>query len=221
MRTYLRNANCGAEWSGIARPGEKRIGFFLCSSRRGLGELVFRRVLPALEHQLFLLESLDRVLSYGGCSARGHLFSGELALRLVAGAATSLTVDERLSILVELKLGDHNLGGIDADVNSGSVNLLAGDALDMDDPFLPVNLDDLALPALEGAAHYLHLIVLPDWHRPHTVLPAELRRERRAHELSSHAGRRREVSLAALAPGARNPRVDFHCVGGSGGKKKP
>ncbi len=45
-----------------------------------------------------------------------------------------------------------HLGGADTDVDGGTVSLLAGQTLDVDDPLLAVNLDDLARSTLVGAA---------------------------------------------------------------------
>ena len=70
-----------------------------------------------------------------------------------------------LAVLVELELGDDNLGGVDTDVDGGAVHLLAGDALDVDDPLLAVHLDNLALATLEATPHNLNLVVLADGNR--------------------------------------------------------
>ncbi|KAL8168343.1 hypothetical protein V2J09_009842 [Rumex salicifolius] len=91
-----------------------------------------------------------------------YILGGELgALILISGgAALSLAVKKRLAILVELELGDDDLGRIDADVNGRSVNLLPSDALDVDNPFLTVDLCNLAFTSLEGSSDDLNLVVL-------------------------------------------------------------
>lgn len=73
-----------------------------------------------------------------------------------------LALEEGLAVLVHVELGDNNLGGVDADGNGGTVGLLAVDALDVDDPLAAVDLDDLALTALEGTANDHDLIILAD-----------------------------------------------------------
>ena len=73
---------------------------------------------------------------------------------------SSLALQEVLSVLVELQIGDLDLGGVNADLGGGSVHLIAGDSLDVDDPLLSVDLRHLALLALEGATSHLHLIAL-------------------------------------------------------------
>ena len=73
---------------------------------------------------------------------------------------SSLALQEVLSVLVELQIGDLDLRGVNTDLGGGSVHLIAGDSLDVDDPLLSVDLRHLALLALEGAASHLHLIAL-------------------------------------------------------------
>ena len=75
---------------------------------------------------------------------------------------SSLALQKVLSVLVELQIGDLDLGGINADLRRGSVHLLTGDSLDVDDPLLSVDLRHLSLLALEGATSHLHLIALHD-----------------------------------------------------------
>ena len=86
---------------------------------------------------------------------------GHVLLRVLSsGHMSSLALQQVLSVLVELQIGDLDLGGVDADLGRGSVHLLAGDSLDVDDPLLSVDLRHLALLALEGATRHLHLIAL-------------------------------------------------------------
>nr|GMD56763.1 mitochondrial outer membrane protein porin 2-like [Ipomoea batatas] len=141
--------------------------------------------------------------------------SGELGslILVMSGAALSLAIDKRLAVLVEAELGDNNLGRMDADVDSGSVNLLPSNALDVNHPLLTVNLNYLPFTALVRpamAANNLNLVVLPHRHRPHVVLGTLVGRQRRAHKHPADARRRREVSLPALAAGGGNSRVVLH-----------
>ena len=78
-----------------------------------------------------------------------------------------------LAVLVELELGDDNLGGVDTNVDGGAVHLLAGDALDVDDPLLAVHLDDLALATLVVTPHDSHLVVLADRNRANLMVRRE------------------------------------------------
>ena len=86
---------------------------------------------------------------------------GHVLLRVLSSShMSSLALQEVLSVLVELQIGDLDLGGVNADLGGGSVHLITGDSLDVDDPLLSVNLRHLSLLALEGAASHLHLIAL-------------------------------------------------------------
>ncbi|URE42674.1 hypothetical protein MUK42_17923 [Musa troglodytarum] len=140
----------------------------------------------------------------------GNLVRRELALGLVRCTAAGLAIQKGLAVLVELKLRDDDLGGVDADVHGGAVHLLAGDALDVDDPLPTVDLHDLALAALEGTAHHLHLVVFAHRNRPHVVFVPQVGRQGRAHQHSPDARWSREVRLPALPPGARHTRVVLH-----------
>lgn len=94
------------------------------------------------------------------------------------------------------------------------------DAVDVDDPFLAVDLGDLALAPLELAAHNPHLVVFADRYRArlrsgvsvqptrnsrtHVVLLTQLLGQRGRHDLAPYGRRRREMRLAALAPRRRD-----------------
>lgn len=47
-----------------------------------------------------------------------------------------------LAVLVKLEFGDNAVGGVDADLDSGSVDLLPLSALDVDHELLTVDVDD-------------------------------------------------------------------------------
>ena len=91
------------------------------------------------------------------------LILGELALALLSAVA-HLPLEQSLAVLVDLELGDDNLGGVDTDVDGGAVHLLAGDALDVDHPLLAVHLDNLARATFEATPRDSHLVILADGH---------------------------------------------------------
>jgi len=101
---------------------------------------------------------------------------------------------------------------VNADVDGGAVHLLARDSLDVDDPLAAIDLHHLALAALVGSPHHLHLIVLPNRNGTHIVFRPEIGGERRAHKHAADARRRREMRLAALAPARGNPRIELHSL---------
>ena len=66
-----------------------------------------------------------------------------LVLGLGVGAASGATGQHGVAVLVQLELGDDAVGGVDADLDGGAVDLLALHALDVDDELLAEDLDDL------------------------------------------------------------------------------
>ena len=92
----------------------------------------------------------------GRTDLSGDLVLGpELAADLGAG-------QDVLAVLVELELGDDDVGGVDAQGHGLAGGLVAGDALDVDDVSEAVDGGDLALAALVGAADDGDLVVLAD-----------------------------------------------------------
>ena len=77
-------------------------------------------------------------------------------------AAVAHALQDALAVLVELELGDHDLGRVDADRDGLAVGLFARDALDVHDVLEAVHGGDLALTALVGAAHHGDFVVLAD-----------------------------------------------------------
>ena len=76
-----------------------------------------------------------------------------------------------------------------------TVSLLLDDFLDVDAPFLPVNAEDLAFSALEGATHNLDGVTLSHGHCSDFVPGLEVLADVAAHDLSALTGRCGKVSL--------------------------
>lgn len=132
---------------------------------------------------------------------------GELTAALGAG-------QDVLAVLVELELGNDDVGGVDAEGYGLARGLVAGDALDVDDIFQTVDGGDLALGALVGAADNGDLVVLADGDGADVVLLTKLLREGSAHDDTALAGGGLEVGGTALAAGSRDVgAVLGHCVG--------
>lgn len=88
-----------------------------------------------------------------------------LSALLALGAGLTAALDalqDGLTVLVELELGDDHLGGVDAEGDALAVGLLAVDALNVDDVLETVHRGDLALTALVGTADDGDLVVLAD-----------------------------------------------------------
>uniref|UniRef100_A0A182M1M9 Uncharacterized protein n=1 Tax=Anopheles culicifacies TaxID=139723 RepID=A0A182M1M9_9DIPT len=97
----------------------------------------------------------------------GSSFLGVLALVLVERCQTALrtAIQDLLAILVHLQFHDHTLGRVHTDVHVRAVCLLALDALNVHDVLLAVHLNHLAhLITLVVTAHYLHFVILANWH---------------------------------------------------------
>ena len=97
---------------------------------------------------------------------------GDIALVLLVGSG--LAVEQGLAVLVELDLGDLNLGRMDGDRHSGAVGLVAGEALDVDAILLANDSDDLALTAVTGATGDADFILTADGDGADTVLLTKL-----------------------------------------------
>jgi len=128
-----------------------------------------------------------------------------LLLGLGAELAAGLdTLEDVLTVFVELELGDDDLAGVDAQRDALARGLVAGDTLNVDNVLETVHGSNLALTALVGAADNGDLIVLADGNAADVVLLTELLGQRSAHDVAADAGRGREVSLPRLAPGGGN-----------------
>merc|ERR1719331_857037 len=130
--------------------------------------------------------------------------SSLVELHLLVGGLVVLALEDGATVLVQLELGDHHVRRVDAHVHGGTVGLLTGDTLDVDDVLLAIHLDDLALATTVDAADHEHLVVLADRHGLDVVLLGELLVEVSAHDLPPDAGRSSEVRLTRLTAGCRD-----------------
>lgn len=93
--------------------------------------------------------------------AIARLLGGSLALG--AGLAAGLdALQDGLTVLVELELGDDDVGRVDAERNGLARGLLAGDTLDVDHVLETVDGSNLALLVLVAATDNGDLVVLAD-----------------------------------------------------------
>lgn len=188
LRFVVRPSSChaGAFQSSSVLPCRGRICEFRNSNKRRVGMRLLIRRKNAIERGARLPRELTSspqaadavgwggvlschaqitmapVLGGNGLTVRRRL-SLLLALGGVAGLAAALdALQDGLAVLVELELGDDDLGGVDADGNGLAVGLLAVDALNVDDVLEAVDGGDLALAALVGATDDGNLVVLAD-----------------------------------------------------------
>jgi hypothetical protein len=111
-----------------------------------------------------------------------HLFLSLGSSLLVRLAALAHTLEDLLTILVGLELGDDHLGGRDANGDGLAVGLLAGDALDLDEVLEAVNGGDLALTALVGATDDGDFVILADGDGSDLEGTLEQARSNRSHD---------------------------------------
>lgn len=94
-------------------------------------------------------------------STRARLLGSGLALG--AGLAAGLdALQDGLTVLVKLELGDDDVGRVDAERDRLAGGLLAGDTLDVDHVLETVDGSDLALLVLVAATDNGDLVVLAD-----------------------------------------------------------
>lgn len=92
---------------------------------------------------------------------RARLLGSGLALG--AGLTAGLdALQDGLTVLVELELGNDDVGGVDAERDGLAGGLLTGDTLDVDHVLETVHGSDLALLVLVAAADNGDLVVLAD-----------------------------------------------------------
>lgn len=94
--------------------------------------------------------------------SHSHNLSGGSPLGLVELTTLGDALKDVLTVLVELNLGDDNLGRSNAGRDGLTVGLLAGDTLDVDEVLKTVDGGDLALTALVGTTDNGDLVVLAD-----------------------------------------------------------
>lgn len=117
---------------------------------------------------------------------------------------TTLSSNQSLSVLVQVKLGDDKLGWVDVDWDGSTVGLLLGQLVNLDGEFQSVNRRDLTLLALLGTTDNKNLVLLSDWKSLDLVLLLELLREWSRKEFSSDRRWGGEVSLSGLRSGGGN-----------------
>lgn len=117
---------------------------------------------------------------------------------------TTLSSNQSLSVLVQVKLGDDKLGWVDVDWDGSTVGLLLGQLVNLDGEFQSVNRRDLTLLALLGTTDNKNLVLLSDWKSLDLVLLLELLGEWSRKEFSSDRRWGGEVSLSGLRSGGGN-----------------
>jgi len=98
-----------------------------------------------------------------------------------------------------------------------AVDLLPGNALDVDDIFETVYRDNLSLTALERSTGDDDLVILADGDRTDVVLLSQLLRERCRHYNSADGRGGAKVCLSGLSPGRGDAGIEFGHFGSGEG----
>ena len=94
-----------------------------------------------------------------------NLCLGGLCLELSLGLATDLDAfEDVLTILVDLELGDDDLGWVNTEWDGCARGLLLDETLDVDEVLETIDGGDLALAALVDTTGEDDFVVLADWH---------------------------------------------------------
>jgi len=86
---------------------------------------------------------------------------------------------------IQLDGGDNDVARVDSDGGGGTVGLVPLDTVDVNNPFLAVDLGDLALTAFVLSADNADLVIFANGQRAAVVLATELLREGRRHDLAA------------------------------------
>ncbi|KAH3677661.1 hypothetical protein OGATHE_000315 [Ogataea polymorpha] len=121
-------------------------------------------------------------------------------MTLLLGLST-LSLNQSLSVFVQVQFGDDNLGWMDVDWHAGTVGFLFGQFFELDGVFQSVHRGDGSLLALLGTSDNENLVVLSHWESLDFVLFSELLGQRSRHQNSSHRGWSVEVGLSGLGSG--------------------
>lgn len=84
--------------------------------------------------------------------------------RLVLHGLTTLgdTLENLLTVLIELELGDDNVGGGNGDGDALAIGLLADNTLDVDHPLKTVDAGDTTFPTFLSSSDHCDLVSIAD-----------------------------------------------------------
>merc|ERR1719161_93376 len=94
-----------------------------------------------------------------------------------------LALQKRLPVLVKLDTSDDHLGRVDTNWHCLSVCLVSGHPLNMNDPFLAVDLNNLAFTVMVVATDNHHFVIFANRQRAHGILGAQILAEGCRHQL--------------------------------------
>lgn len=117
---------------------------------------------------------------------------------------TALSLNQSLSLVIQVQLGDDNLRWVNVDWDRSTRRLLLLQLVNLNRVLQSVDGRDLTLRTLLRTSDNSDLILLSDWERSDVVLLSQLLGQRSGHQNSSLSGASGEVGLSSLGTGRRN-----------------
>ena len=128
-----------------------------------------------------------------------HPCSVHFRHRVLGALVSLLSAEDRLAVLVETKVSDLDVAGVEGDLGLLTVRLLLEQFLNVNAPSAAVDLGDLALATLVRATNHLHGVAVADGDAAGEPLSSQFLAQLSGHKLSAGAGGSSEVGLAGLS----------------------
>lgn len=108
-------------------------------------------------------------------------------------------MDQGLSVLVQVQLGDDNLRWVDVGWNGSTVGLFLGQLVNLNSELQSVDRGDLTFLTLLGTTDNQNFVILSDWQSLDVVLFSQLLGQRSGQEHTTFRGWGSEISLSGLS----------------------
>lgn len=112
---------------------------------------------------------------------------------------TTLSLDQSLSVLVQMQLGDDDFRWVQVQLNRSTVGLFLGDLVDLNGELQSVNAGDLTLLTLVGTTGDQDFVISSDRQGSDTVLSSQFLGERSGQQDTTLGRWSGEVSLSGLS----------------------
>ncbi len=112
---------------------------------------------------------------------------------------TTLSLDQGLSVLVQVQLGDDDLGWVDVGWDGSTVRLFLGQLVNLDSELQSVDRGNLTFLTLLGTTNNQDFVFLSDWQSLDVVLFSQFFGQRSGQQHTTFRGWGSEVSLSGLS----------------------
>lgn len=112
---------------------------------------------------------------------------------------TTLSLDQVLSVLVQVQLGDDDLRWVDVGWDGSTVGLFLSQLVNLDSELQSVDRGNLTFLALLGTTDNQNFVFLSDWQSLDVVLFSQFLGQRSGQEHTTFRGWGSEVSLSGLS----------------------